>query len=227
MWSYFGSRKLPDHFSYHVCGVISEHDPMIREKRNIIIPTRYLSTSITQFHSSSFKKMSALIYDLCYKALGMVWNNAWRYITKETLVLPKERCSDLRHSWHRKLVLMKAPYDYLKSDKIFNHLLEKFFIKNEISFHFSFSFSFFAFHHPSSFCFFIYGRPLWKQPFPTYQEVTALNLSSYDLARLSQIGISHLSANSYWKLLFTLYLSSIQKGDLFSPFDGRLTLYQI
>ena len=99
---------------------------MIREKRNIIIPTRYLSTSITQFHSSSFKKMSALIYDLCYKALGMVWNNAWRYITKETLVLPKERCSDLWHSWHRKLVLMKAPYDYLKSDKIFNHFLEKF-----------------------------------------------------------------------------------------------------
>lgn len=200
------------------CCVISDHDPMIREKTNIIIPPWYLSTSPTQFLSSSFKKMWALIYDLCYKTIGMPWNNAWRYNTKKLFYY---EITKRKVQWSLTFLTSEIGIDesalwvFEKWYKIFNHFLEKFFDTNDLSFYFSFSFSFIVFHHPSSFCFFIYGRPLCKQLFPTYHEVTALNSSGCDLARLSQIGISHLFANSYWKLPVTYTFLQYKKGTCF------------
>lgn len=199
------------------CCVISDHDPMIREKTDIIIPPWYLSTSPTQFLSSSFKKMWALIYDLCYKTIGMPWNNAWRYNTKKNSSTTKRKVQ-----WSLTFLTSEIGIDesalwvFEKWCKIFNHFLEKFFVTNDLSFNFSISFSFVVFHHPSAFCFFIFGRPLCKTAFS--------NIPRSNSIKLKQLRLSQTESNRNFTLICQLvlktpcylYFPSIQEGDLLS-----------
>ena len=111
---------------------------------------------------------------------------------------------------------MKAPYEYLKSDVKFSTIS----LKNSSSP--TIFLLIFQFHSPSlystihlHFAFSSSAGHFVKQLFPTYHEVTALNSSGCDLARLSQIGISHLFANSYWKLPVTYTFLQYKKGTCF------------